>query len=1097
MMTDKRTALYRRALAFEGAAFRFDESSESDEPLDSLWVSSKEMQIDFFATAMKDLRLCLSKLKQFDTSSIDKGRMLKSSQIALSRIEAHYTNLTTGGEVTKVIPTPPSSQTSRDMSKHLDQHNRLNGDISSNVSAATAPPQRQQLLESPKVPSPPDKTTQKKIVQKLLLNRQQIAVEKRSTPPTGEAFFLVDWNWWCHWAWHVDFFYTNEFSDSKSNQGKNRLQDNPRAIEKIKMVLNMLPPGAVLPPVNPARRHAVDSMSTGSDDDTDSDEDDQLPTGPPGVIDNSRLLFVESPSSKIPQFFRHWYDTTSLRPNLVRGHHFELLPREVYMALRSWYREATPSICRRTNDEGVVTLYPATSDKTAHLRSGKTAPQQCSACRAPHAHCRCTRCFSVHYCERSCQEAHWPFHKLVCKSLTNNGGSNHKSNADRFAGCVGLNNLGNTCFMNSALQCLSHATPLTRHFLSNQFKADLNSSNPLGTGGKLANAYDIVMKDLWMKYAKGLSTSPTSLKRAIALFAPRFAGCLQHDAQEFLAYLLDGLHEDLNRIRKAPYVEMPDVTDGQNMAIAGAEAWDAHRRRNDSLVMDTFYGQFKSTCVCPKCDRLSVSFDAFNHVSLEIPQTQNMAMTLPILLFQRNFAKMDAKRPLRCAVTVPRNSLVGDLRRELAELGRVPEDELKICDVDENAIHALFEDDKPVASMNYDMLVAYQVDAYTSASIHVIATHYASATVLNSAFTGNSGTNGDIAPEDQRRPFGLPFMTSFDADLTCRQVWDHIWNLVDHMVVESGSFAGFVDCRGQFRREDVLKLHVVDNNGKPRAVFGDVNMTAVDENYEYSEDESNSLIPSDSDDKIRSYLGSDCRESFLFISLQWYQPPINLPGAEQQAVPHDPNQGRFLIQPKRFEAFRVHPSFTEAVQKRRSGNSNKGVSLDLCFEAFTKPERLDENNTWYCARCKEHVRAMKTMKLWRLPNILVVHLKRFEFRHAFRRDKLDTFVDFPLEGLDMTPHCADHASSNGDACGDFVESAVPAEYDLFAVVNHFGRMGFGHYTAYARKWDERGLSPEWFYFDDSKVDIAGDGREGRTVVTPAAYVLFYRRRTFN
>ena len=132
---------------------------------------------------------------------------------------------------------------------------------------------------------------------------------------------------------------------------------------------------------------------------------------------------------------------------------------------------------------------------------------------------------------------------------------------------------------------------------------------------------------------------------------------------------------------------------------------------------------------------------------------------------------------------------------------------------------------------------------------------------------------------------------------------------------------------------------------------------------------------------------------------------------------------------------------------------------------------------------------MKTMELWRLPNVLIVHLKRFEFKHALRRDKLDTLVDFPLDRLDMTKHCASHGSSS------FVDDKVPAIYDCFAVVNHFGRMGFGHYTAYARSWDETCISDNWALFDDSSVREVGDGRG--TVVSPAAYVLLYRRRTFN
>lgn len=56
-------------------------------------------------------------------------------------------------------------------------------------------------------------------------------------------------------------------------------------------------------------------------------------------------------------------------------------------------------------------------------------------------------------------------------------------------GCVGLTNIGNTCFMNSALQCLSHVTALRDYFLTGKYRADVNTRNPLGVGGKLAHEY--------------------------------------------------------------------------------------------------------------------------------------------------------------------------------------------------------------------------------------------------------------------------------------------------------------------------------------------------------------------------------------------------------------------------------------------------------------------------------------------------------------------------------------------------------------------------------------------------------------------------------
>mmetsp|Transcript_38509 Transcript_38509/g.71139 ORF Transcript_38509/g.71139 Transcript_38509/m.71139 type:complete len:223 (-) Transcript_38509:27-695(-) len=108
----------------------------------------------------------------------------------------------------------------------------------------------------------------------------------------------------------------------------------------------------------------------------------------------------------------------------------------------------------------------------------------------------------------------------------------------------------------------------------------------------------------------------------------------------------------------------------------------------------------------------------------------------------------------------------------------------------------------------------------------------------------------------------------------------------------------------------------------------------------------------------------------------------------------------FAPDPRRFSEYSVHPSLTEALFKRRQYNLNaanrsaNSVSLHRCLEAFTRPERLDEDNAQYCSKCRGRVRAMKTMELWRLPNVLVVHLKRFEFKHTFRREKLETFVEF-------------------------------------------------------------------------------------------------------
>lgn len=165
-------------------------------------------------------------------------------------------------------------------------------------------------------------------------------------------------------------------------------------------------------------------------------------------------------------------------------------------------------------------------------------------------------------------------------------------------GVCGLQNLGNTCFMNSALQCLSNTPQLTKWFLADNYKKDLNRDNPLGMKGQVAEAYGELVEKLWSGTSNYVA--PRDFKYTIGRFNSSFSGYQQHDTQELLAFLLDGLHEDLNRIIKKPYIELPDF-DGMKDSEIAQKSWDYHRARNDSVIVDLFQGQFKSRLICEEC----------------------------------------------------------------------------------------------------------------------------------------------------------------------------------------------------------------------------------------------------------------------------------------------------------------------------------------------------------------------------------------------------------------------------------------------------------------------------------------------------------------
>eukprot|EP00752_Nemacystus_decipiens_P014254 g12676.t1 len=754
-------------------------------------------------------------------------------------------------------------------------------------------------------------------------------------------------------------------------------------------------------------------------------------------------------------------------------------------------------------------------------RRRTVAVPPCAACGLP-AGKKCGSCFKtlhrVWYCSQACQKAHWRFHRRFC-------GGKHSEAGVALAkrGKAGLDNLGNTCFLNSAVQCLSHVQPLTRHLLSNAFREDLNVSNPLGTGGRLVQAYEQVLKDLW--FGSRSSVSPVGLKSAIAKFAPQFNGYSQQDSQEVLSFLLDGLHEDLNRVLKKPYLTLPDGECGRPDSIIAAESWKLFSMRDRSVLVESLYGQFKSTLECGHCGKLSRKFDEFNVMPVEIQDGQRLCVVLdfaPLLnpsaaptspapaaaaaagggagaasavggdgpeadpegtrgvgascppraawLLSGGVTGAESRKQRRVGLVVPKEALVSDLKAKLAEMLDITPEEMVIVVMPTEGRKATYRI-LPDSTQVSPFIEKHEITA------HECVPGQRHALVVNRVFEGGR----HVAPPPEGR-IGVDPLVRWAEEVSCLSRLRHVDRLAPFLV----SFPDDVSCLGLLEiiwdyMRDYLHLtqqeYDDDLLGHNLASSGHIKVSEASDYFApYDVQQMAGERQAYEQDR------SDAENGVVVTEIGRYVPPTN--AVRAAAVLDNSLSGRGQQQGVEYLDFlhldwcgfllnnlnesRIdkhcfgeddHPSVKAAATE------STRVSLQDCLEKFSVPETLCEDNSWYCSRCKELRQAVKTIQVWSLPEVLILHFKRFS--HAGpNRGKVELRVDFPINGLDMSPYCR----------GETLEGGRPmsALYDLFAVSNHLGGMGHGHYTAFVRDWEGSGMSERWHVCDDHECRPVAD-----------------------
>lgn len=708
------------------------------------------------------------------------------------------------------------------------------------------------------------------------------------------------------------------------------------------------------------------------------------------------------------------------------------------------------------------------------------------------------------------------------------------------------------------------------------YKRDLNPSNPLAHNGDVAKAYANLLRMIYDEAGQS-SFAPRQFKHTIGRYGPAFSGYGQQDSQEFLLFLLDGLQEDLNRIQKKPYIEKPDSTDEMVHDKAALKefaqkCWDIYKARNDSVITDLFAGMYKSTLVCPVCEKVSIIFDPFNNLTLQLP-IENL-WSKEIFFFPLH------RKPVIVDVEIDKNASIKALKEFVAKkMGSDPQ-RLVMAEIYKCKFYKMFDNAASIADCQIG-----QGDDIAIFEVESVPTNYNPDKRQKSYFSYGRSDYEEIPDFDspkadrmlvpifnrhcrpksnnsgsmQRSLFGAPLYVVINReeaqnyDVILRKVLEAVATLTTRDILNEGNIVGAGEQGTTQEDSDTVVMNEddaqsADSKIKTSSVDGedglvDVSMRdASDETDTPSQDakrenavsspgssiapglrslfdikiikSSHEVVPlgwssvddikdyplmssrvkaqssskkqtktSDDSDQDGSAGSASDSDSEMFASIsrpkavktESDERPLIRPGEgivlDWNDQAHD---ALFGGEKKDADELRGAPTWTnveripdlELAKRRdlRRTRKKRGITLYECLDEFNKEEILSENDAWYCPRCKEHRRASKKFELWKTPDILVMHLKRFSASRGFR-DKLDVLVDFPVEGLDLTGRV------------EAPEEGKSLIYDLFAVDNHYGGLGGGHYTAYAKNF----FSGEWNEYNGksllplSRITVFTDG----------------------
>ena len=629
-------------------------------------------------------------------------------------------------------------------------------------------------------------------------------------------------------------------------------------------------------------------------------------------------------------------------------------------------------------------------------------------------------------------------------------------------GVCGSKNLGNTCYMNSSIACLSNCIDLTTFFLSKEFKKYINSSNKNGLKGKLANAWYQLLKEYW-KTEKQIG-NPSEIISLIGKKYQKFDTDEQQDANEFIILFLELLGEDLNEIRSKKYLELkeqqPEETDEQ-----GAKRfWTLYLLRNNSIITDLFSGLNKSTIFCPICKYKSITYNPFSSISLLIPNNEQLKKVKYL-----NYSKEDIfiyyipklslaktyKAYIRIKKGISFNDILFKIKEKIKEFPYEVKNVEIISVLNKQICNFIKGDD--IFNNKKIFYFVFEKDCLNKEEIFIPL--YIKIGDKFSAYPRGLFYYPGMKYKDFKKKIYIIMRKYFYAMISRLKKYKIDKNIkslnYDYEFDESkqDSLLGLI----MVEYEDLLNDKKSNGNiNFPYNITIQKNIKL--EKYNIIFDGTNDIFSNLKEYQINS---NECEIGLLAKDLR------NLNNILVINLNNKSNLYRESISSDIDNCYSVK---SEDYCKRDYIEDNT-INLDDCFQLFNLEENLETGNEWFCKNCKNHVNALKKLEFFFLPKIMCICLSRFKKNKNYYT-KNEKYIEFPINNLDMNKYIVYKDGKN------YI-------YDIFAVSEHYGGREGGHYTAICKNYDGN-----WYSYDDSNCSLSSEER----VCSKNAYILFYRRR---